>query len=196
MKKFILASQSPRRKELLLEQGFQFEVIPSHTPETLDPRLTPAQNALWIAKQKALEVAKKHKGIILAADTIVKLRNKILGKPKDKTHARQMLEALSGSTHEVITAFIIYDSSSQKEISKTVSTKVTCKKLSPQFIENYLKKHNPIDKAGAYAIQENEEEFIKKIEGSFTNVVGLPIEEIKIALQKFGILPLDHNKRS
>lgn len=195
MKKLILASQSPRRKELLLEHGFQFEVIPSHAPETLDPKLTPDQNALSIAKKKALEVAKKSEGVILAADTLVKIKNKILGKPKNKAHAREMLEELSGETHEVITAFVIYDSQIQKEISKIVSTKVTFKKLPPQFIEQYLTTHNPIDKAGAYAIQENGDAFIEKIEGSFSNVVGLPIEEIKAALQKFGILPFNHNKR-
>ncbi len=196
MKKLILASQSPRRKELLLEHGFQFEVIPSQSPETLNPKLTPTQNALLIAKQKALEVAKKRKGIILAADTIVKLKDKILGKPKDKAHAREMLKALSGNSHEVITAFVVYDSQTQKEISKIVSTKVTLKNLTPQFIEHYLTTHNPMDKAGAYAIQEDGDQFVEKIEGSFTNVVGLPIEDIKTALQKFGILPLDHNKRS
>ncbi|MBI3017774.1 MAG: septum formation protein Maf [Deltaproteobacteria bacterium] len=196
MKKLILASQSPRRRELLLEHGFQFEIIPSHTSETLDPKLTPDQNALVIAKQKALEVAQKREGVILAADTIVKIKNKTLGKPKDKMHAREMLEELSGQSHEVITAFVIHDSQTKKEISKIVSTKVTLKKLSPQFIEHYLTTHNPIDKAGAYAIQEDGDQFVEKIEGSLTNVVGLPIEEIKGALQKFGILPFDHNKRS
>ena len=196
MKKLILASQSPRRKELLLEHGFQFEIIPSHTAETLDPKLTPAQNALLIAKQKALEVAQKKEGIILAADTIVEIKNKILGKPKDKIHARKMLEELSGQSHKVITAFVIHDSQTKKEISKIVSTKVTLKKLSSQFIEHYLTTHNPIDKAGGYAIQEDGDQFVEKIEGSLTNVVGLPIEEIKDTLQKFGILPLDHNKGS
>ena len=196
MKKLILASQSPRRKELLLEHGFQFEVVPSHAPETLDPKLTAAQNALLIAKKKALKIAKKREGVILAADTIVKLKDKILGKPKDKAHAREMLEALSGSTHEVITAFVVYDSQTKKEISQIVITKVYFKKLSSDFIESYVATHTSIDKAGAYAIQEKGDSFIEKIEGSFTNVVGLPIEEIKIALQKFGILPLDHNKLS
>ena len=196
MKKLILASQSPRRKALLLEHGFQFEIIPSHTSETLDPKLTPAQNALSIAKQKALEVAKKREGIILATDTIIKIKNKTLGKPKDKIHARKMLEELSGQSHEVITAFVIHDSQTKKEISKIISTKVTLKKLSPQFIEHYLTTHNPIDKAGGYAIQEDGDQFVEKIEGSLTNVVGLPIEEIKDTLQKFGILPLDHNKGS
>ena|SRR3989338_9228120 len=196
MKKLILASQSPRRKELLLEHGFQFEVVPSHAPETLDPKLTAAQNALLIAKKKALKIAKKREGVILAADTIVKLKDKILGKPKDKAHAREMLETLSGKMHDVITAFVVCDSQTKKEISKIVSTKVTFKKLSPQFIEQYLLAHNPVDKAGAYAIQEKGDQFIEKIEGSFTNVVGLPIEEIKTALQEFGILPFDHNKRS
>ena len=94
MKKLILASQSPRRKELLLEHGFQFEIIPSHTAETLDPKLTPAQNALLIAKQKALEVAQKKEGIILAADTIVEIKNKILGKPKNKIKSLQPLSSM------------------------------------------------------------------------------------------------------
>ncbi len=196
MKKLILASQSPRRRELLLKHGFYFEVIPSHTPETLDPKLTAAQNALAIARQKALDVAKKREGIILAADTIVSVKNKILGKPKDKAHAKHMLEELSGEVHEVITAFVVYDSETQKEISKIVTTKVSFKKLPPQFIEKYLATHNPLDKAGGYAIQENGDTFIEKIEGSMTNVVGLPIEEVKKSLQYFGILPLDHNPRS
>ncbi|HBQ20303.1 MAG: septum formation protein Maf [Deltaproteobacteria bacterium GWA2_38_16] len=191
-KKFILASRSPRRKELLTQYGFSFDIIESHIEERFQDHLTSSQNALAIAKVKALDVANKTKGIILAADTIVSVGKMILGKPKDMAHAKIMLQSLSGKLHSVITAFVIYNTQTKREYAKTVTTKLKFKKLTNEFINRYLKTQNPLDKAGAYAIQENHDTLVEHIEGSFTNVMGLPIEEVVEALRKFGILPHDN----
>ena len=184
MKRFILASKSPRRKELLEKEGYYFDIMESHIEEQFQSNLSPAQNALNIARQKALDVAKKTDGVILAADTVVSIQSQLIGKPKDHRHAKKMLQMLSGQTHTVITAFVIYDTVSQKEISDTVATKVTMKKLTEKQIDDYLKLEESLDKAGAYAVQEKGDRFIAKIEGSYTNVVGLPIKEVKAALKK------------
>lgn len=189
MKKFILASRSPRRKELLTQQGFVFDVIESKTKEVFNPSLSPAQNALFLAKQKAFDVAQRNKGIILAADTLVVLNNQIFGKPKDISEARHMLQMLSEKKHEVITAFVIYDTKTKKEISKTISTKLKFKKLTFKFIKNYIKTKNTVDKAGAYGIQDEKDTLLENIKGSLTNVMGLPLEEVTKALKKFGIDP-------
>lgn len=192
MRKLTLASKSPRRKELLETHGFSFETVESHVPETFDSSLTPAQNALFIAKQKALAVSQKVKGIILAADTIVVVDHHTLGKPKDATQARHMLQTLSGKKHEVITAFVIYDTKTKKEFSKAVVTKLKFKKLSFKFIEDYIKSQKSLDKAGAYGLQDEKDSLLEYLDGSFTNVIGLPIEEVTKALKKFGIDPLSN----
>jgi len=206
MKKLILASQSPRRRELLEKAGYAFDTIPSHADETMDPKLSHRENVCLIARRKALDVARHHRGIILAADTVVLLDKEVFGKPKDQAHAIEMLHRFSGTTHEVVTAFILYDTDTpqvgtpqlgapqvgaprvgaQREISKTVSTFVTFRILSPEEIESYVVKHRPYDKAGGYAIQEEADAFVEKIEGSYSNVVGLPMDEISAALRVMG----------
>ncbi len=189
MKKLILASESQRRKELLKEHGFQFEVIPSDIEEVFDLKLSPEENTLKIAREKAQAVALKAKGVILSADTMVVLNHHLLGKPKNKTHAKKMLKLLSGKAHRVITAFVIYDTEIKKEYSKIVITKVTFKKLLPQDIEKYVETNSPYDKAGSYAVQEIGDKFIEKINGSLTNIIGLPLDEVIEGLKKYGILP-------
>ncbi len=189
MKKLILASQSPRRKELLRDAGFIFEVVLSSAKEIIDPSLSPRNNALKLAKQKALTVAAHVHGVIVAADTIVVLGNEIIGKPQDEDDAIHILTKLSKKVHEVITAFTIYDTKLQKGVSKAVSTHVKFKNISDKQIKDYVKQFKPFDKAGAYAIQESEETFIEKIEGSFTNVMGLPLEEVIEILAEYGIHP-------
>ena len=190
----ILASQSPRRRELLEEGGFTFKVVVSSVKEILDNSLTPRDNALKLAKEKALSVATKvvptkvH-AVILAADTIVVLDNEIIGKPKDEEDAIAILTKLSKKIHEVITAFTVYDAKTKKGISKAVSTHVKFKKISGEQIKDYVQKFKPFDKAGAYAIQESEDTFIEKIEGSFTNVMGLPLHEVTEILAEYGVYP-------
>ncbi len=186
-KQLVLASQSKRRRDLLKEHGFCFVVQKSRVKEIFKKNLSPRQNALLLSQQKATDVAKRKNGVILAADTIVVLKNHVLGKPKNKKDASKMLKMLSNSTHTVITAFTILDTETGKKISKAVSTQVTFKKLINTQIEDYILKEKPYDKAGGYAAQEGANSFIQKIKGSFSNVVGLPMEETIKALKKFGI---------
>ena len=186
MKKLVLASGSIRRRELLEEQGFKFEVWPSHAEETLEAHLTPMENALNLAKMKALSVAQEKEGVILAADTLVAIRDIILGKPKDYEDALRMLKMLSGTFHEVITAFFIYDTTTKKYKSQAVVTKVKFKKLTDSDIEGSLKHSHFMDKAGAYGIQSQQEDLIEDLQGSYSNVMGLPMEEVIGALKAFG----------
>ena len=187
MKKLILASSSPRRKELLEEAGFLFVVHPSSIKEILNPSLSARDNALKLANEKALNVTTKVQGVVLAADTIVVLNKEIIGKPRDEEDAIHILTKLSKKIHEVITAFTVYDTKMKKGTSKAVSTHVKFKKISEQQIKDYVKQFKPFDKAGAYAIQESEGSFIEKIEGSFTNVMGLPVDEVVEILTEYGI---------
>ena len=172
--KIILASNSPRRKELLTAHNIQFEVIPSNITETLDSNLTPVENVMRLAKEKALDVYQKNQTTpILAADTIVVYNNEILGKPIDKEDAFRMLKLLSGKTHEVITgvAFI-----SEKGITTDYEvSKVTFKEISDQDIVDYIDTKEPMDKAGSYAIQGIGAKLVESYEGEFDNIVGLPM---------------------
>ena len=181
--KLILASGSPRRKELLKENGFFFTVIPSGFSETnllLSPVLTAKSNALGKAKD-VFSMLCDDNIVVLGADTIVVLDGKILGKPTDSNHAKQMLKALSGKTHQVITAYALI--SKAETICEYEITDVTFNKLSDGQIEEYVKTGSPLDKAGAYGIQDGFN-LVKEINGSYNNVVGLPIEIFKEKLER------------
>lgn len=181
--KIILASQSPRRKQLLEWAEVEFEIIVSETDESFPPGLSFADTALHIARKKAEAVAKKINSslVILAADTIVICENQILGKPSDQKDAIRMLKALSGKTHEVITAVCI--TIGAKELSFTDSTSVEFHQLTDEQIRFYVDKYKPYDKAGAYAIQEWIGVIgIKRITGDFYNVMGLPVSRVVLAL--------------
>lgn len=185
MEKIILASQSPRRRELLHLAEIDFEVIVADTDESFPSGLSFEETAIHIAKNKGLAVAEneKNKRIILAADTIVVCNEKIIGKPKDREHAIQILAELSGQTHLVITGVFILKE--DEEISFADSTSVSFHALTPEQIEYYVDKYKPYDKAGAYAIQEWIGAIgIKKVEGDFYNVMGLPISRVVAALKK------------
>ena len=185
MEKIILASQSPRRRELLHLGEIDFEVIVADTDESFPSGLSFEETAIHIAKNKGLAVAEneKNKRIILAADTIVVCNEKIIGKPKDREHAIQILAELSGQTHLVITGVFILKE--DEEISFADSTSVSFHALTPEQIEYYVDKYKPYDKAGAYAIQEWIGAIgIKKVEGDFYNVMGLPISRVVAALKK------------
>jgi septum formation protein len=178
MSKLILASNSPRRKQLLEMAEIEFEVITQFADESYPSHLPINKIANYIAKQKAIAVFEKHPNRkIVSADTIVVIDNKILGKPKDEVEAIEMLKMLSGKTHKVITGVCIM---SQNEIIEFYEiTRVEFGKLVERQIIHYINKYQPYDKAGAYAIQEWIGLIgIKKIEGCYYNVVGLPINKL------------------
>jgi septum formation protein len=178
MKKIILASQSPRRKELLQLAEIDFEVIIANTDETYPLGLSFDDTAIHIAKNKAFEIAKRIKDkTILAADTIVICNDEIIGKPIDRDDAIKILTNLSGNTHKVITAVCILHN--EKEICFSDTTSVSFHELTQAQITYYVDTYKPYDKAGAYAIQEWIGAVgIKKIEGDFYNVMGLPISRV------------------
>jgi septum formation protein len=188
VKTIVLASASPRRKEMLEQLGLKFEVEPSNHIEDIQPRLKPHELAKAISQKKALAVASRRRNaIIIAADTIGVLEGKILGKPKTAEEAGKMLAALSGKSHLVITGFTILDTSDNRSASKSVETRVYVKKLSPEEINSYIASGEPLDKAGAYAIQGLGATIIERVEGDYFNVVGLPLSTVVESLKKFGV---------
>jgi len=179
MDKIILASQSPRRKQLLEWAEIPFEIVVKETDESFPAELSPDKAAIHIARNKVLAVQEliKPGSIILAADTIVVLNNRIIGKPKDRADAFEILNDLSGKRHSVITGVVM--SRNEKEIAFADSTDVHFHELSPAQIEFYVDKYKPYDKAGAYAIQEWIGVVgIKSVAGDFYNVMGLPISRV------------------
>lgn len=195
MKKIILASKSPRRKQLLKSIKLKFEVVVSNLNEDLIVEKNPKKLVEKISKQKAKTVAKKHKNaIIIAADTIVVLDGGIIGKPGSKKEAIEILKKLSNRSHEVITGFTVLDSKTKKIVTKSVVSKVYFKKLTEKEILVYVETGEPMDKAGAYGVQDRAGAFIEKIEGDFFNVVGLPIFNVCKALLKFDINIISHWK--
>lgn len=178
MAKYILASQSPRRKQLLEWAEIDFEVIVSNTDESFPAQLTPEEVAVHIAFQKAEAVRKtvNDNRIVIAADTIVVLNSEIIGKPRDRTDALHILSKLSGNIHQVITGVAITNGI---EHSFADITEVEFHPLTPMQIEFYVDKYQPYDKAGAYAIQEWIGVVgIKRINGDFYNVMGLPVSRV------------------
>ncbi len=183
----ILASASPRRAELLAEMGYHFDVLPPELDEQLDHRADPAEEAIRLAAAKAKEVAARTPpSIIVAADTVVALRGRIIGKPLDHAHAREILRRLSGSRHHVITGLCVFDSGTGKTVTESVSTAVTMKPITEEQIREYVHSGEANGKAGAYAIQETADQYVLRVEGSFTNVVGLPTERLGEILESFG----------
>ena len=184
MAKYILASASPRRKQLLEWAEIDFEIIVEHTDESYPPHLLPEEVAVYIALQKAKAVSKKtgSNKTIIAADTIVVLNNEIIGKPKDREDAVSILQKLSGQIHQVITGVAILAGSVEKCFFDV--TEVEFHSLSQKEIGFYIDKYKPYDKAGAYAIQEWIGVIgIKRINGDFYNVMGLPVSKVVQALK-------------
>lgn len=185
----ILASASPRRSELLRQIGLEFRVITSDTPEIHHGELTAREIAQVNAYRKARTVAKKHPdALVLGADTLVYIDTLLLGKPGSLEHAYQMLEQLQGRVHEVVTAVCLLNLRNHRQRIFTEVTNVTFRPLDAVAIRRYLTKVNPLDKAGAYAIQEEGDLVVEKIAGSYTNVVGLPVERLQEELQAWGAL--------
>jgi septum formation protein len=186
----LLASNSPRRRELLAQAGFEFESVSPRVRERFDVDLTLSELTLLNAIGKGISVARKYPDkVVLAADTLVALRGKVIGKPSDLAHARKILGQLSGRVHEVCSAVFVCHLARARSTSFCEISRVRFCRLSKAKIDNYLAKVDPLDKAGAYAAQGHGAEIIAGIEGSFTNVVGLPMEQTVRVLRKFGIAP-------
>jgi septum formation protein len=184
----ILASASPRRKELLENIGLKFQVDPSDFPENLRRDLPPEGLVKFISIGKAGAVAAKYAdAIIIAADTIGVLQHHIIGKPHTADEAVKMLLSLSGKTHRVITGLTVLDTGSGKMLTRTVETQVQIKELSQQEIQNYVQSGEPLDKAGAYAIQGLGALIVEKIVGDYYNVVGLPLKTLADCLKELGV---------
>ncbi len=178
----ILASASPRRKELLSVITNDFEVIPSECEEIIPTDISADETAEYLAKIKAVSVAEKHyDSIVIGADTCVVADGLILGKPKDKAQAKQMMKLLSGNTHKVITGCAIVKNG--KIASFSVCTEVEFYPLSEEEIESYINTLEPYDKAGGYGIQGKASLFVKGIKGDYFNVVGLPVAELNRKLK-------------
>lgn len=178
--RIILASASPRRAELLTEMRQPFEIIPSNADETLRPGADPLDEAARLAAAKADDVAARaDDGIVIAADTLVVLDSEIMGKPRDRADAVEMLGRLSGSRHRVVTGVCVVNIRSGERIVETVSTTVTMKRMTEAQIREYVASGEADGKAGAYAIQETADRYVERVEGSFNNVVGLPTERLR-----------------
>ncbi|MDD5397642.1 MAG: Maf family protein [Dehalococcoidia bacterium] len=187
-KKIVLASSSPRRRELLENIGLTFTVDPSEIREAQPAGLKPAELARTLSLHKARAAAAHHThSIIIAADTIGVLDGKILGKPLDSPHARKMLAEMSGRCHSVITGFTVVDSDTGRTISSSVETKVFFRKLSRGEISRYVNTGEPMNKAGAYAIQGLGALLVERIEGDYNNVIGLPLCSLAVVLKGFGV---------
>lgn len=182
----ILASASPRRAQLLRQLDLDFQVIPSVATEVFDEHLSPLELCQLNAHRKARVIAKKHPdALVLGADTLVFLANEIMGKPADVAEARRMLGRLQGRTHQVVTGVSLIHWRALRERTFAACTDVTFRPLTAEQIKVYLSKMNPLDKAGAYAIQEHGDTIVSEISGSFSNVVGLPIEMLKEEIREW-----------
>jgi len=176
----ILASASPRRAELLKLLRVKFRIIPSDATEVAHEHLTPLEICQLNAHRKARAVAKKiPDALVIGADTLVFLDNKILGKPRNLADARRMLARLQGRTHQVVTGVSLIHLRAHRERVFAISTDVLFHPLDAGQIRDYLSRINPLDKAGAYAIQESGERIVSEISGSYSNVVGLPVERLR-----------------
>jgi septum formation protein len=187
--RLILASKSPRRYELLKQMGFDFEVIPSRVAENFVKTESPEEHVIRLAEAKAGDVARENPDRwVIAADTVVYIGRSILGKPRDREEAAEMLRRLSGQEHRVLTGFSVCHLGKKKGNQKAVETAVKVKGLTPDEIEWYVQTGELFDKAGGYAIQGIGSFMIKSIRGSYTNVVGLPLCELIQMLSRLGTI--------
>ncbi|MBP9839202.1 MAG: septum formation inhibitor Maf [Proteobacteria bacterium] len=193
MNKLILASSSPRRKDLLTDLGVNFEIQVSDIDESLLDNESSQQLVFRLAQEKARAIANIHpERFVLAADTIVYLEQSgkevILGKPKDESDAFSMLKLIQGRAHKVATAYSLQCLEKKINLTKIVNTLVQFVALDDNEIKKYIATKEPLDKAGSYAAQGRGASFIERIEGSYTNVVGLPLAEVSQDLKKYDLL--------
>ena len=186
----ILASASPRRRDLLNLAGVKFDVKPSQVDELVQPGESSREHVLRLARLKADWCAKHHpQAWVLAADTVVVIADCIMGKPKNTREAREMLKRLSGRTHQVLTGYCLMNEHLNRIDIDHAVTEVEFRRLSLQDIENYVRSGEAIGKAGAYAIQGRGAGLVRRISGSYTNVVGLPLAETIELLQRYDLIP-------
>jgi septum formation protein len=186
--RLILASASPRRRDLLARLRGDFTVIPSEVDETLDPGPLPEATAKLALRKARAVAAGLGDGVVLGADTLVVIDGEALGKPRDGAEAAAMLRRLRGRWHEVITAIAAVDVATGREASEAVITRVRMADYTDADIAAYVESGEPLDKAGAYAIQERGGALVAAVRGSYTNVVGLPVEETRRLLESLGAL--------
>lgn len=187
-RRFLLASGSPRRQQLLSEAGFVFEVVAPRVPESQSAALTIRELTTCNATRKAFAVSRvRSNAVVLGADTLVSLDRTVIGKPADLAEARRFLRRLSGREHQVCTGVSLCKDGGAQTMSFCVTSQVRFRALTDEAIAAYLEKIDPLDKAGAYAAQGEGAEIIAQICGSYTNVVGLPMGETLRALRQFGI---------
>jgi nucleoside triphosphate pyrophosphatase len=186
--RWILASASPRRADLLERAGQRFDCEASAVEESLRAGEGAVEFAARLAHEKASDVSRRRPGRwVLAADTVVIVDGEPFGKPRDAAHARAMLARLSHRTHEVATAFVLLDCEGRTFATGVVRSEVVFRRLEPKDIDSYLQTGEPFDKAGGYAIQGGARAFVREVNGSFTNVVGLPMAEVEAALRAGGL---------
>ena len=190
-KKIVLASASPRRRELLQNMGLDFEIITSDGAEQVFENELPQDTVKRLSSEKALNVAKRapyDDCIVIGADTVVAIDGKILGKPVDEGDAKRMLTLLSGRTHKVYTGVSVIETTSGERVSDYVETEVKFVNLTERQIEKYVSSGEPMDKAGAYGIQDLGAMLVEKINGDYFNVVGLPVSRLaRILRDRFGV---------
>lgn len=189
----VLASASPRRRELLEQLGIRFAVIPSQAEERQLPDESPREHVIRLSIDKAREVASREEVAgrwFIGSDTIVLRDQTILGKPADKAEAAATLGSLSGRSHQVLSGYAVFDRQTGALCADAVDTRVWFKTLTPQEITGYIASGEPMDKAGSYAIQGLGAFMVRRIEGSYSNVVGLPLCETVEALEKLGAMRL------
>ncbi|MDQ6656374.1 MAG: Maf family protein [Verrucomicrobiota bacterium] len=186
--RFVLASGSPRRQQLLAEAGLTFAVVAPDVAESENSALTIRELTTCNATRKALAVARSRPdAVVLGADTLVVFEREVIGKPADLTAAHRLLRRLSGREHQVCTAVFICTAAGKRATSFCVTSQVRFRAFNDEQIASYISKINPLDKAGAYAAQGEGSEIIAQIRGSYTNVVGLPMGETLRELRKFGV---------
>ncbi|NLN65502.1 MAG: septum formation inhibitor Maf [Clostridiaceae bacterium] len=200
MRRLVLESQSPRRKKLLDQIGIPFTVFPCDVDETIDEDVTPCKCVEILSTRKAeyaaREFSERLSTVVLAADTVVVLHGKILGKPKNRDEAFEMLSLLENKWHQVLTGITMIDVESGRRLVHVEKTKVKIRKLTADAIWNYIDSGEPLDKAGAYGIQGLGALLVEKLDGCYFNVVGLPLFSVSVMLSHMGIdSPLDRNQR-
>lgn len=185
--KIILASQSPQRREVLVNAGFQPELVNPPYIEEFDPNLSPDQLARKHASGKAQSIANNYQsGIIIGVDTLINLNGRIIEKPKDASHAKEIIQSQQGQTLEVVSGLSMIDASKKLNLITHEVTKVTFHKMTEAEIDYYIATNEWQDKSGAFAIQGIGSRFIKKVEGDFLSVVGLPMQQIYQVMKKWG----------
>jgi len=194
VKNLILASSSPRRAELLKQIGLNYQIMVCDVDETLLPGMSPPELVEFLAERKAAAVARNlHEGIVLGADTVVVWQGQVLGKPLNEEDAFSMLVKLQGSTHDVYTGVALIDVHSGKIMVGHEKTRVFFRNIEEDEIRRYVASGEPLDKAGAYGVQGLAAIYINKLEGCYTNVVGLPLARLSVMLKAIGYNVLNDN---